>query len=130
MNQEMSIYCILAGMLKLQKNDGFVLFEVMLSLSILSLGLILILGSFKVGISAVKASKDYTQATLLLQQKIGELENTPTQELYPGKIEGGFEDEPKFTWKAEIKKLEYIDLKEVKVIVEWKEGKVDLVTYL
>jgi type II secretion system protein I len=116
-------------MLKLQANDGFVLFEVMLSLAILCLGLILILSSFKVGISAVKASKDYTQAMFLLQQKIGELETT-ANELYPGKIEGGFEDNHEFTWKAEIKKLDDIELKEVKVIVEWKEGKVDLVTYL
>ncbi len=124
-------------MLRLHKNrgaprtgaqrNGFVLFEVMLSLSILCLGLILILGSFRVGLRVVAKSKDYTQATLLLAQKIGELENTKYT-LYPGKIEGVFENEPKFTWQAEIKEIQGI--KEVKIIIEWKEGIVDLVTYL
>lgn len=131
----MSVSCILGGrliMLRLHKNrgapgNGFVLFEVMLSLAILCLGLILILNSFKVGLKAVKASNDYTQATLLLAQRIGELENVKYT-LSAGKIEGVFEDAPKFTWAAEIKELQGI--KEVKIIVEWKDGIVDLVTYL
>ncbi|MEW6618164.1 MAG: hypothetical protein AB1422_02240 [bacterium] len=114
---------------KIWTNSGFILLEVMLSLSILCLGIVLILSSFMISLQAVKASKNYTKAVFLLAQKISELENT-TQELYSGKIEGGFEDESEFTWKAEIKKIKELDLKEVKVIVEWKEGIVDLITYL
>lgn len=110
-------------------STGFVLLEVMLSLSILSLGLIFILTSFTTALKAVRITRDYTKATLLLAQKIGELEDIQ-QELYPTKIEGVFEEEPKFTWKAEIKKVSGIDLKEVRVIVEWEKGIVDLITYL
>lgn len=110
-------------------STGFVLLEVMLSLAILGLGLILILNSFTTGLKAIGIIRDYTKATLLLAQKTGELEDIQ-QELYPTKIEGIFEEEPKFTWKAEIKKVSGIDLKEVRIIVEWEKGRVDLITYL
>lgn len=108
---------------------GFVLLEVILSLTILGLGLTLILGSFITGLKALGISRDYTKATFLLTQKIGELEER-AQELYPTKIEGVFEEEPKFTWKVEIKRVSTIDLKEIRVIVEWEKGKIDLMTYL
>lgn len=125
-------YILKEGLRKLRlpkKDNGFILFEVILSLSILSLGLILILGSFEMGLKAVRVSEASTQATFLLNQKITEIEVNPSQ-FYIEKSEGIFEEAPKFTWKAEIKEVSEMNLKEVKIAVEWQEGTVDLVTYL
>jgi len=95
------------------KNKGFLLLEMMVSVSILSFGIILILNSFIRPIRAMELSKDYFRAGLLLEQKMFELYNTDVQE---GISEGVFSDfNRKFSWDMEMGERE-IDLR-----VLWKE---------
>lgn len=52
------------------KNKGFLLLEVLLAVTILSLGLVLVLRSFVSSLKAIKISQDILVANLLLEQKI------------------------------------------------------------
>ncbi|MBU0700229.1 prepilin-type N-terminal cleavage/methylation domain-containing protein [bacterium] len=107
-------------------NNGFILLEVMIALAILSSGLILILSSFSVSLMAVRNCEDYTRAAFLLQEKISELEENPST----GSLDGGFEDEEGFRWKAGIKDAGGLGLKEIKVTVEWKNGTAEIQTLM
>ena len=59
----------------IKKNKGLLLFEVMLTIIILSVGLTLILRSFYSSLNATKIAQYYTTATLLIEDKMWELEN-------------------------------------------------------
>ena len=54
---------------------GYLLFEVLLSLVILSSGLILVSRSFLSSISALGVSKDHTRAVMVLEEKLAEVES-------------------------------------------------------
>jgi len=52
------------------KNKAFTLLEVMLAVSILSIGLVAVVRSYTTSLHALRVSKDYLVANLLLEEKI------------------------------------------------------------
>lgn len=111
---------------KARKNKGFLLLEIMVSVSILSLGVLLILNSFIRPLRAMEFSKDCFRAGLLLDQKVFELYNSNTQE---GCSKGVFSDfNEKFSWEMDASE------KEVNLRVFWnerdKEGDLTALIYL
>lgn len=131
-----------------QREDGFLLFEVMVTVAILSLGLILILRSFTTSLAAARTSQDYMRACLLVEEKMWELEEeaettrkvttTPSKgEFMPTNEEDRWREN--FSWEIATNDLRDEEggeapLDEVTVIVTWKEGgrkrEVGLTTYL
>ena len=117
---------------------GFLLFEVMVTVAILSLGLVLVLRSFTVCLGASRLSQNYMQACLLLEEKMAELEmmGTSFAEIEPssGNFSSPYEQ---FNWKIEkraLKEEEDLGLDEVTLNIFWPEARrkesITLTTYL
>jgi len=104
---------------KRRKNKGFLLLEVMISVSILSFGLLLILNSFMRPIRAVELSKDYFKAGLLIEEKMFEICNSDIKE---GSSQGSFSDfNSRFSWNMDVIKLEENTFKEINLRILWNE---------
>ncbi|MDP2920768.1 MAG: hypothetical protein Q8O12_00160 [Candidatus Omnitrophota bacterium] len=105
---------------KTGKNKGFLLLEILISVSILSFGVILILNSFIGPIMASQLSRDYFNAGSLLEEKMLELHSG--KEVEEGSSKGGFSGpEAKFSWDLNVVKLEEISCKEVSMKILWKQ---------
>jgi len=131
-----------------RNKKGFLLFEVMVTVAILSLGLTLILRSFTTSLSAARISQNYMLACLLLEEKMWELEeeaeSTKKITTEPSRGEFATSNEKdkwreRFSWEIACEDLldeerEETSLDKVTVTVAWKEGrrerKVCLPTYL
>lgn len=115
-----------------RSRSGFLLFEVMVTITILSLGLVMVLRSFASSLGAARFAQNYTEAILLAEEKLWEWEKVDAiipEEPMSGDLPGGFR------WKLEATPLEDAsNLNEVKVAVSWKERgrqeEVSLATYL
>lgn len=115
------------------KPKGFMLLEVVLSVFIVSVGVVFVIGSFITSIKAFKASKSYLEVLNLIDEKMW-------QYLESGKIEEGsdsgeFEDYKGAEWNIEAKELEDDSpLEEVTIEVSLKEGEMErsvkIATYL
>ena len=101
------------------KNSGFLLLEVMISVSILSFGLLLILNSFMRPIMAVELSKDYFRAGLLLEEKMFEACNSDIVEGLSKGTFSGFNN--MFSWEMDVTGQEEGAFKEIGLRVLWKE---------
>lgn len=106
-----------------RNKEGILLYEVLLALAILSFGLVAVLGSFNTSLRAVTTSENYFRATLLLEEKLWELEMDDG--FSPGVSRGGFPGEhSKFRWQVEASPIEEegdMVLNEVKVTISWNE---------
>jgi len=126
-----------------KNRDGFLLFEAILSVAILSFGLVLVLHSFTGSLKAARISQNYMRAVLLLEAKMTELEWKGS--LDSGISEGKFSQKnERFAWKIEATPVEEIsgedeekkrvELNKVHLTVSWSEGKkverIELTTYL
>lgn len=110
-----------------KNNKGLLLFEVMLTVIILSVGLTLILRSFSTSLNASKSAQHYTTATLLIEDKMWELENKVVIDADLD-VEGQFpEPYQKFNWHLTTKdkpiQTQTGKINEVKLIVYWQEGR-------
>ncbi|MDP2981106.1 MAG: type II secretion system protein [Candidatus Omnitrophota bacterium] len=104
---------------KKTKNSGFLLLEVMISVSILSFGLLLILNSFMKPIRAAELSKDYFKAELLLEEKMFEVCNSDITE---GSLKGSFSGfNNMFSWDMSVVESEEGAFKEIGLKVLWNE---------
>lgn len=104
---------------KRQKNKGFLLLEIMISVSILSIGVLLVLNSFVRLIRAIELSKYYFKASLLMEEKLLELYNSDIEE---GMSRGVFSDfDNRFSWDLDVVKSEYGFCKEVSLKILWRE---------
>lgn len=117
---------------KMGRNKGFLLLEIMISVSILSLGILLVLNSFMRPVRAAELSKDYFKAGLLLEGKLLELYNSDIEE---GMSKGEFSDfDNRFSWELDAVKSEDGFCKEVNLKVFWheknKEEDLSILTYI
>jgi general secretion pathway protein I len=99
---------------------GFTLLEVIIALAILGIGFALAMELLATGVRSAKASEEYTQAVLLVRQKMAEIAVTPSLEgsTDAGEFEGGFR------WASEIYPLPQEEdlpaqLYQVRVRVTW-----------
>ncbi len=102
-----------------RKCEGFLLLEIMISVLILSIGVLLVLDSFVDPIRATELSRNYFKAGLLLEEKLLELYNSDIEE---GILRGEFSDfDNRFSWDMDVIKLEDGFCKEISLKVLWRE---------
>ena len=110
------------------------LMEVMVSLAILSLGLVIIIQSFASSLRALRSSQNITRAVFLAEQKLGEMER---EGYFEEESEGSFgEKYPNLEWKIDSSPLK-IDDEEIEnlstvtlTLFEREREIIKIVTYL
>ena len=82
--------------------SGFILLEVLVSVIILTIGLVAVLGAFTTSSKIITSSEKYQTALHLAEQKLFEIQNTPEDELRDWGS-GRFGDKyPEYAWDYEI----------------------------
>ncbi len=125
---------------------GFTLIEVMLSVTILSIGLVLILQGFTHSLNALRISEDNLKATFMAGNKFAEAQIQAKEDwgAFKSGVDEKFDFENvEYAWEVEIAPVvwdkedipeEYETLNEVKATLTWKEGKreggIPLITYM
>ena len=106
-------------------SKGFLLFEVMITVVVLSLGLVIIIHSFLSCLNGTKAIVNYIDAGFYLKRKIWDIENG---------LEDTYGEDEKYRWKLDTNIIEDTDLSEAVLSVSWdqndNEKKLTLRTYL
>ena len=101
----------------LKSNKGFLLFEVVIAIVILSVGITFVLRSFNSAITAVKGLQGYTIAMFLLEQEMFELEKKGIKVLgREGKFDGEYSE---FSWELDSVPLEDAPLDKVDLHIMW-----------
>ncbi len=110
-----------------RKNKGFTLIEIMISIAILSLGLIFVLQGLTHCLSILNISRNNLEASLLAEDKMAEAEIAVKQDADEfskdsgGELKSGNID---FNWQIRFSPdQEYEDLDEVLTTVHWREGR-------
>lgn len=110
---------------------GFMLLEVILSVFVVTVGVVFVINSFITSLKAFKVSKVYVEAAYLIEQKLWDYEEK-------GKIKeehtsGKFDDYKNAEWDIKVKELEDIPLNEttaeVTIKKEEKKSRFKVVTY-
>lgn len=122
----------LTGKLKGRESEGFLLLEIMVSVSILACGVLFVLNSFIRPMRATELSMDYFKAGLLLEEKMLELYNSSVED---GATRGEFSDfDNRFSWALDIGGTEGGFCKEINLKVIWhnkdKEEDLSILTYI
>ena len=107
-------------------NRGFTLIEIMLSIAILSIGLIFVLQGLTQCLSILRIAQDNLETSLLAEDKTAELEISSKQQngdffkATSGELQSG---NIAFTWQIRLTPdTDYEDLQEVLTTVSWQEG--------
>jgi len=116
----------------MRKSKGFLLLEIMVSVSIMSFGVLLILNSFVRPIRATELSMDYFKAGLLLEEKMSEFYNSGVKD---GVTKGEFNGfDSRFFWALDAGYLEGGFFREINLKVYWrnkdKEEELSISTYI
>ncbi len=103
-----------------RKSAGFTLLEIMIALAIISIALTALLSLGNRTITVHDRLQKITQATLLAQHKMSELETTSTSTV-TGSDESGVFDEPNnaFTWRVDYSDTPLPSIRMVSVTVSW-----------
>jgi len=126
---------------------GFTLIEIMVSVAILSIGLVLILQAFGHSLNVLRISEDNLKATFMTENKLAEAQIQAKEDW--DALANGLKEKFEFedlqcVWEVKITSAgwegieeiaeEYENLNEVKATLTWKEGKrkgeIPLVTYM
>ncbi len=114
---------------------AFLLFEVTLTIAILSLGLVFVIRSISMSMRIAKATSSYSQAIGFAYEKIFDLElDSQFDGLEAMSGEGSFSENEQFSWEYLVEQLSDDNLGELTLDISWKEGKressFDIVTYV
>jgi type II secretion system protein I len=120
----------------LRSNRAFSLFEVLVTVAILSTAVIFLFRAFTTSLNAAKISQDIFVACLLAEERLFDIEegirnNSPTLE-----EEGGIAIHNKeFNWHYEVNSADTPFLKAIKLILYWsgksaKEYSLEFINYL
>jgi len=108
-----------------KNKKGFLLFEVMITVAVLSLGLVIIIHSFISCLNGTRTIVSYIDAGFYLERKMWDIENG---------LEDTYGEDEKYKWKLDRNVIEDIDLSEAVLSVSWDQNKVEkkltLTTYL
>ena len=97
----------------LSPEKAFTLIEVMLTITILAVGIIGVLRAYAVSINVMKIGQYSIDSLCLLKQKIAEIEQEAIEKetLLPGVDGGRFKGRYKdFEWKSQVKELYFLDI--------------------
>ena len=85
-----------------RREKGFTLIEVLIALVILSTGIVLVLEAFQTSMVALSESRDTIWASLLLKQKLAEVEAAARTQAAPPAVDSGrFETRTsRFSWEV------------------------------
>lgn len=117
---------------------GFLLLEVVLSVFIVTVGIVFVIGSFITSIKTFKVSRAYLHALYLMEEKMWEYEGSSEEgvsgEIEEGSDSGRFEDYKNAEWRVKASKIEEeLPLNETTVEVVLKEDnkkrRFEVVTY-
>jgi prepilin-type N-terminal cleavage/methylation domain-containing protein len=114
--------------LKKRLRDGFTLIEIMVSVAILSVGLILVLQGMAKCVNILRISQDNLAATILAEDKITQVEIASKQKS-SGASFGDTSGEEEygsavFRWEVRLSPYgEYENLNELLATVSWKDGR-------
>ena len=102
------------------KRSGFTLIEIVISLSILAIGLVGILSLFPIGFDSARRSVSATQATIIAHEHLEELRNSGYPAL--GSTSGTFTTDPAYTWTQTVTTTTVTGLRQVICTVTWAQG--------
>jgi prepilin-type N-terminal cleavage/methylation domain-containing protein len=109
------------------RNKGFTLIEIMISIAILSLGLILILQGLTQCLNILRISRNNLETSLLIEDKMAEMEIAVNQDTdnFSRDISGDSQSgNIEFKWQIRLNPdTEYENLYEVLATVNWAEGR-------
>ena len=114
---------------------GFTLIELMLAITILSVGMVGVLRAYSVSVSALEAGQESIEAVYLLKEKMAQVEKDASEEggIPPGRWDGEFDNEfEEFTWELTVRPGPTRGLNESILTVSRKENskRFSLVTYV
>ncbi|OGG51571.1 MAG: hypothetical protein A3F84_06410 [Candidatus Handelsmanbacteria bacterium RIFCSPLOWO2_12_FULL_64_10] len=102
------------------REQGYLLFEVMVAVVILSAGIAVALRSFSGSLQGVRMVEGRMAARLRLEEKVGDLRRRGVSGA--GKVEGGFPDAPGSTWSVQATPFGDVPgLYQAEVAVHWAE---------
>jgi type II secretory pathway pseudopilin PulG len=102
----------------LRAGAGFMLLEVILSVLVVSVGVVFVINSFITSIKAFKVSKVYVEALYLIEQKLWDYEEKGKIE--DGRDSGKFDDYKNAEWEIEAREIEGLPLNETTAEVTMK----------
>jgi len=109
------------------KNNGFTLIEIMVSIAILSIGLIVILQGFTSSLNTLGVCRNNLEASLFAEERMADLEIDIKQNKYVFTRElSGSEQKGNlgFQWRiAMTPEIQQEELNRVLTTVSWQEGK-------
>lgn len=115
-----------------QGKKGFLLLEVLVSVAVITVGLIYIIRSFSISTRAIATSRDYIKAVSLLEEKLWEFEET--RQIESGEDRDYFRDDRRFTWQLSAETEEEIPINKTQLKVFWEEKnrkqRLSVTTYL
>ena len=114
---------------------AFLLFEVTLTIAVLSFGLVFVVRSISASMKAARTASLYNEAINLAYEKMFDLElESQIQGLKPAFSEGVFSRNQHFNWKYSIEQFDGSSLGRLVLNISWKEGKreggFDVATYV
>ncbi len=107
----------------LKSNRAFTLLEVLITVAILTTGIVFLFRSFAASLSAARFSQHISLACYLAEGKIWELEQKQLFSVRPiGSASGEEESAEKiFSWNYNTSELEGVGLAKLKFVVSWEE---------
>lgn len=98
-------------------NKGFLLLEVLVSVTLITAGLVYVVRSFSSSSRAIGTATNYLKAVGMLEGKLFDLEVLGAVD--EGDDDGKFEDDPTFGWKSSVGRHKELPLNSVNVSVGW-----------
>lgn len=114
---------------------AFLLFEVTLTIAVLSLGLVFVIRSISTSMKVARAASLYNEAINLAYEKMFDLElESQINGLEPTSSVGVFSQNQHFKWKYSIEQLKDSNLGQLALKISWKEGRreggIDVATFV
>ncbi len=111
---------------------GFLLLEVLVSITIISVGLVYIARSFSSSSRAIETSARFLKSVALAEERLWDIEAKGV--IDTGSDKGHFDRDRSYTWALEAKELGDAPLNTVALWIEWSEParkqRVTLETYM
>lgn len=87
----------------MRKGRGFLLFEVMVAVTMVGIAMATVLQSISYALVTARVTKDYLLASSLLSEKLWEVNSKGSAD--PGIAEGSFADHPEFRYRVTVEEL-------------------------
>jgi type II secretion system protein I len=107
----------LGGIGALGSRRGLTLLETMVALAILAVGIVGVLHAFSSSLIATREAESYSVAAMLAGQVASEIDRQTTLEA--GELSGTFEDEPRYSWEANVEAADENGLMRTTITVNW-----------